>query len=100
MRSHGPRGLANRESTMFKAIDVMQPEWIRQPLQRLWQQISPLYAIDEGQWLRELMPLADPTREQIISTEARATSLIEQVRADDGAIHMIRSEERRVGEEV
>lgn len=74
---------------MFKAIDALHPGYIEQPLEALQAQISPLYAIDEGQWLRELMPLAEPTREQIISTEARATSLIEQVRADDGAIHMI-----------
>jgi RHH-type proline utilization regulon transcriptional repressor/proline dehydrogenase/delta 1-pyrroline-5-carboxylate dehydrogenase len=74
---------------MFKAIDALHPGYIEQPLETLQAQISPLYAIDEGQWLRELMPLAEPTRDQISSTEATATRLIEQVRADDGAIHMI-----------
>jgi RHH-type proline utilization regulon transcriptional repressor/proline dehydrogenase/delta 1-pyrroline-5-carboxylate dehydrogenase len=74
---------------MFKAIDVLQPKWIEQPLQRLWQQISPLYAVDEDAWLRELMTLAEPTGEQIRQAEACATRLIEQVRADDDAVHMI-----------
>jgi len=74
---------------MFKAIDALHPGYIEQPLEALQAQISPLYAIDEDQWLRELMPLAEPSPEQINGTEARATALIEQVRADDGAIHMI-----------
>lgn len=74
---------------MFKAIDTLHPGYIEQPLEALQAQISPLYAIDEDQWLRELMPLAEPTPDQISQTEARATSLIEQVRADNGAIHMI-----------
>jgi len=74
---------------MFKAIDTLHPGYIEQPLEALQAQISPLYAIDEDQWLSELMPLAEPTADQISRTEARATSLIEQVRADNGAIHMI-----------
>jgi len=74
---------------MFKAIDALHPGLIEQPLSALWEQISPLYAIDESRWLRELMALAEPTGDQIRQAESRATSLIEQVRADDGAIHMI-----------
>ncbi|MBR9885881.1 MAG: bifunctional proline dehydrogenase/L-glutamate gamma-semialdehyde dehydrogenase PutA, partial [Oceanospirillales bacterium] len=74
---------------MFKAIDTLEPGYIRQPLDLLWQQISPLYAADEDQVLRELMPLAEPHGDELTSIEARATRLIEQVRADDGAIHMI-----------
>eukprot|EP01155_Anaeramoeba_flamelloides_P048267 Anaeramoba_flamelloidesc40925_g1_i1.p2 GENE.c40925_g1_i1~~c40925_g1_i1.p2 ORF type:complete len:202 (-),score=36.22 c40925_g1_i1:1-606(-) len=74
---------------MFKAIDALHPGLIEQPLSALWEQISPLYAIDESRWLRELMALAEPTGDQIRQAESRATRLIEQVRADDGAIHMI-----------
>ncbi len=74
---------------MFKAIDVLDPAFIEQPLATLWQQISPLYSADEEQVLRELMPLAEPRGDELARIEARATRLIEQVRADDGAIHMI-----------
>ncbi|MBR9829810.1 MAG: bifunctional proline dehydrogenase/L-glutamate gamma-semialdehyde dehydrogenase PutA [Oceanospirillales bacterium] len=74
---------------MFKAIDALHPGLIEQPLSALWEQISPLYAIDESRWLRELMALAEPSAEQIRAAESCATRLIEQVRADDGAIHMI-----------
>ena len=74
---------------MFKAIDVLDPAWISQPEETLWQAISPLYSIDEDIWLRELMPLAEPRSGEIEKTEKLATSLIERVRADDDAIHMI-----------
>ncbi|MBP0049705.1 bifunctional proline dehydrogenase/L-glutamate gamma-semialdehyde dehydrogenase PutA [Marinobacterium sp. AK62] len=74
---------------MFKAIDALHPGLIEQPLTALWEQISPLYAIDESRWLRELMALAESTEEQVEAAESCATRLIEQVRADDGAIHMI-----------
>ncbi|MBV1787418.1 bifunctional proline dehydrogenase/L-glutamate gamma-semialdehyde dehydrogenase PutA [Marinobacterium sp. D7] len=74
---------------MFKAIDVLDPGFIRQPLTQIWQLISPLYAADEDRVLRELMALAEPSSDELASAESRATDLIEQVRADDGAIHMI-----------
>ncbi len=74
---------------MFNAIDVLDPGYIRQPAAKLWPLISPLYAISEEAMLRNLMPLAEPRGEELAASEARATRLIEQVRADDGAIHMI-----------
>ena len=74
---------------MFKATDVLDPTFIEQPLAALWQQISPLYSADEDQVLRGLMPLAQPRGDELATIESRAARLIEQVRADDGAIHMI-----------
>lgn len=74
---------------MFKANDVLDPAFIEQPLAALWQHISPLYSADEDQVLRGLMPLAQPRGDDLARIEDRATQLIEQVRADDGAIHMI-----------
>lgn len=74
---------------MFKAINALEPDFIRQPLAELWELISPLYAANEDHVLRELMPLAEPRGDELPAIEAKATSLIEQVRADDGAIHMI-----------
>ena len=74
---------------MFRASDALEPGFIKQPLAEIWKLISPLYAANEDSVLRELMPLAEPRGNELAAIEARATSLIEQVRADDGAIHMI-----------
>src|SRR5690554_3164470 len=89
MRSRWSSRTQTGGTPMFNAIDALQAELIEQPAERLWQQISPLYAIDESRWLRELMALAEPTGEQIRQAEACATRLTEQVPADDAAIHMI-----------
>ena len=74
---------------MFKATDVLNPGFIDQPLEQIWQLISPLYAVDESAWLQELLPLALPDDSERTAITSGATRLIEQVRADDGAIHMI-----------
>ncbi|WP_432697332.1 hypothetical protein ACQUQP_02990 [Marinobacterium sp. YM272] len=44
---------------MFRAIDVLEPDFIRQPLANIWQLIKPLYAMDKDRGLRALMPLAE-----------------------------------------
>lgn len=74
---------------MFKPHDVLDPRWIERPTTELWKEISPLYAIDEDTWLRELMPLAKPDDAELKQAEERATRLIEDVRADGDSIHMI-----------
>ncbi|MFC6670209.1 bifunctional proline dehydrogenase/L-glutamate gamma-semialdehyde dehydrogenase PutA [Marinobacterium aestuariivivens] len=74
---------------MFKATDVLNPDFIARKPAELWDEISPLYSIDEESWLRELLPLAEPGQDELDNTTRSATTLIEQVRADDGAIHMI-----------
>ncbi|GAK86320.1 proline dehydrogenase [Vibrio ponticus] len=43
---------------MFTATDVLNAEFIEQPLDKLWALISPLYMVDESQWLEQLLPLA------------------------------------------
>jgi len=74
---------------MFKAIDVLTPGFIDQPLPAIWSLISPLYSVDESTWLQELLPLATPSEQERQKTTQTATQLIKQVRADDDAIHMI-----------
>jgi len=74
---------------MFNAIDVLKPEFTARKSAELWPLISPLYAVDEASWLKQLLPLAQPDAEELKSTTERATRLIEQVRADDDAIHMV-----------
>ncbi|EXJ10353.1 Bifunctional protein putA [Nitrincola nitratireducens] len=74
---------------MFKASNVLDSTWVNQSTSEIWSSISPLYSIDEDTWLRELMPLAKPKDQELQKAEQLATSLIEQVRADGDAIHMI-----------
>ncbi|AJR06690.1 bifunctional proline dehydrogenase/pyrroline-5-carboxylate dehydrogenase [Photobacterium gaetbulicola Gung47] len=75
--------------TMFNAAEVLQPGFIERPLDELWSLISPLYSVDESQWLAQLMPLAEPTEQERQYTAEQATSLIERVRADQNAVQMI-----------
>ncbi|ADZ93367.1 bifunctional proline dehydrogenase/L-glutamate gamma-semialdehyde dehydrogenase PutA [Marinomonas mediterranea] len=74
---------------MFNALEVLQPNFIQRPLNELWQLISPLYTVNEEQWLQQLLPLAEPTDAQLKTCTDAATNLIEQVRKDDESISMI-----------
>jgi len=76
---------------MFNAIDVLKPEFTARKCAEIWPLISPLYAVDESQWLQQLLPLAQPGVDELANTTRSATDLIEQVRADDNAIQMIDS---------
>ncbi|OLQ95560.1 bifunctional proline dehydrogenase/L-glutamate gamma-semialdehyde dehydrogenase [Vibrio ponticus] len=74
---------------MFTATDVLNAEFIEQPLDKLWALISPLYMVDESQWLEQLLPLATPSVEEKSQTELKTTQLIEAIRADKKSIQMI-----------
>ncbi len=74
---------------MFKAIEVLQPNFIQKPLNELWQLISPLYKADEESWLKELLPLAKPTQTELASHTDTASKLIAEVRKDDDSMSMI-----------
>ncbi|MDB4836871.1 bifunctional proline dehydrogenase/L-glutamate gamma-semialdehyde dehydrogenase PutA [Marinomonas sp.] len=74
---------------MFKAIEVLQPHFIERPLNELWQLISPLYKTDEASWLKELLPLAKPTEQELEEQTKTASNLIAEVRKDDDSMSMI-----------
>ncbi|TDO97481.1 bifunctional proline dehydrogenase/L-glutamate gamma-semialdehyde dehydrogenase PutA [Marinomonas balearica] len=74
---------------MFNALEVLQPNFIQRPLNELWQRISPLYTVNEDQWLSQLLPLAQPTDTQLKTCTEAATHLIENVRKDDESTSMI-----------
>ncbi|WP_029858540.1 bifunctional proline dehydrogenase/L-glutamate gamma-semialdehyde dehydrogenase PutA, partial [Vibrio parahaemolyticus] len=74
---------------MFTATNVLTPEFIGQPLDKLWSLISPLYMVDESQWLEQLLPLATPTTEEKSAITNQTTKLIEAIRADKKSIQMI-----------
>ena len=74
---------------MFTATDVLNAEFVEQPLNKLWSLISPLYMVDESQWLEQLLPLAIPTDNEKAQIAAKTTQLIESIRADKKSIQMI-----------
>lgn len=76
---------------MFNAIDVLDPSFTKQTPAQLWQLISPLYNVDEANWLTQLLPLATPSDEVLKTTTYKATALIQAVREDDEASSMIDS---------
>ncbi|MGF1801451.1 bifunctional proline dehydrogenase/L-glutamate gamma-semialdehyde dehydrogenase PutA [Vibrio gigantis] len=74
---------------MFTATDVLKPEFNEQSLDDLWSLISPLYMVDETQWLEQLLPLATPSESEKQQITEKTTSLIEAIRADKTSIQMI-----------
>ncbi|WP_017036749.1 bifunctional proline dehydrogenase/L-glutamate gamma-semialdehyde dehydrogenase PutA, partial [Vibrio genomosp. F10] len=74
---------------MFTATDVLKAEFMDQPLDTLWAQISPLYMVDESQWLEQLIPLATSSNNEKQIIEEKTTHLIEAIRADKKSIQMI-----------
>ncbi|WP_435250163.1 bifunctional proline dehydrogenase/L-glutamate gamma-semialdehyde dehydrogenase PutA [Vibrio sp. nBUS_14] len=74
---------------MFTATDVLKPEFNEQSLADLWTLISPLYMVDETQWLEQLLPLATPSESEKQQITEKTTSLIEAIRADKTSIQMI-----------
>lgn len=67
---------------MFTATDVLKTEFVEQPLEQLWSLISPLYMVDESQWLKQLLPLATPQGDEAQQIPQKTTELIEAIRAD------------------
>jgi RHH-type proline utilization regulon transcriptional repressor/proline dehydrogenase/delta 1-pyrroline-5-carboxylate dehydrogenase len=79
---------------MFTASHLLAPGYFNQSsssdlVQSLWQQISPMYCVDESAWLQQLIPLATPTEEESHTIALSTTRLIEAIRADKNAIQMI-----------
>ncbi|NAZ91128.1 bifunctional proline dehydrogenase/L-glutamate gamma-semialdehyde dehydrogenase PutA [Vibrio toranzoniae] len=74
---------------MFTATDVLKPEFNEQSLDDLWSLISPLYMVDETQWLEQLLPLATPSESEKKQIADKTTSLIESIRTDKTSIQMI-----------
>lgn len=74
---------------MFQAKDVLVSSIVDQPLASLWSIISPLYMVDEAQWLKELIPLALPSEQEAKMMRDQAGELIQRVRNDKQAVQMI-----------
>ncbi|MBP6563616.1 MAG: bifunctional proline dehydrogenase/L-glutamate gamma-semialdehyde dehydrogenase PutA, partial [Neisseriaceae bacterium] len=74
---------------MFHAMDVLRPDFLKQPLSDLWDTISPLYCVDEDSLLTDLLPLATPSDADMAKITQRTGDLIQAVRADKNAIQLI-----------
>ncbi len=74
---------------MIKAADYFVENWLHQPRETLWKQISPLYAVEESEWISQLIPFARNDDQEGTLIGERSLALIEKVRADKHAIHMI-----------
>ena len=74
---------------MFKVVSAFTPEFLEQSPEQLWTYISPHYAVDESSFLKELLGQMDLSVAQNIEITGKATSLIEQVRGSEEAMHMI-----------
>ncbi|MDA0149046.1 bifunctional proline dehydrogenase/L-glutamate gamma-semialdehyde dehydrogenase PutA [Vibrio sp. LaRot3] len=74
---------------MFTATDVLSADFVEQPLDQLWALISPLYMVDESQWLKQLLPLATPSDAEKTLITDKTTQLIQAIRADKKSIQMI-----------
>ncbi len=79
---------------MLTATQVLTPTYFEQSpiaelVHSLWQQISPMYMVDETSWLNQLIPLATPSPAEAAEIEHSTTKLIEAIRADKQSIQMI-----------
>lgn len=74
---------------MLKAVDFSNPQFLDQSHSELQTVISSHYDVDEDAYLEQLLALVNLDDSKTIAAEA--TALIDQVRAQDGAIHMIDS---------
>ncbi|MGB5445287.1 MAG: bifunctional proline dehydrogenase/L-glutamate gamma-semialdehyde dehydrogenase PutA, partial [Psychromonas sp.] len=74
---------------MFNPPDILEPSFIDRPQDELWGLISPLYSVDESLWLEKLLPLAEPSADELKQTSQSAAELIRRIRKDKNAIQMI-----------
>ncbi len=74
---------------MFTASDVLKSGFVDQPIDKLWSLISPLYMVDESQWLEQLVTLAAPTEQEKSDIESKTTQLIKAIRADKKSVQLI-----------
>ncbi len=73
----------------FIATDVLHKDFINTELATLWTHISPLYMADESACLKQLIPLATPSKGESNTMADYATDLINRVRKDKNAVQMI-----------
>ena len=74
---------------MFKASQVLGPTFVKLDKGDFWNALVENYAVDESDYLKELIELARPSAQERERTRRIATELVTQVREQDDAVHMI-----------
>ncbi|MCL6416753.1 bifunctional proline dehydrogenase/L-glutamate gamma-semialdehyde dehydrogenase PutA [Aestuariirhabdus sp. Z084] len=74
---------------MFKPRDVLTPDFLRRDTDSLWTEIVDSYSVDEALLLQGLLELATPDSSIMDVITREGSRLIEAVRANDDAMHMI-----------
>ncbi len=74
---------------MFSASNVLGPAFQEQPRSFFWRSIVENYAVDEAEYVRELMKLARSDAAEKKAVTQTATDLIRKVREQDDSIHMV-----------
>lgn len=76
---------------LFAPTELLDPVYIEQAPEDLFQRISPLYSVDEDTWLGQLLPLAKPTEAQKQASAEQTRKLVEHVRQNNKAVKMVDS---------
>ena len=76
---------------LFSPTQVLEPNYIKQPSDKLLSAVSPLYSVDESTWLEQLLPLAKPSDDERNAIAEQTRRLVEHVRRDDKAVKMVDS---------
>ena len=71
---------------MFKASHVLRGDFVSLQPAEFFPLVSANYAVDEAEYLQELLQLADPGPEGVAAIREKARGLIGQVRARDNAV--------------
>ncbi|MCK5819260.1 MAG: bifunctional proline dehydrogenase/L-glutamate gamma-semialdehyde dehydrogenase PutA [Psychromonas sp.] len=74
---------------LFLPAETLKVSYIDKPLSELWDSISPLYMVDEGVLLKQLIPIATPSDQERVFIENKAMALVNRVRLDKNAVHLI-----------
>ncbi len=75
--------------TEFTPTDSFSDDILSRPLDQLWQHIVANYDVDEAEYLKKLLPLAQPDTAGLTQITELATRLIENVRKQDDSVHMV-----------
>jgi len=66
--------------TQFIAKDALQASFIDRPLNEIWSMISPLYMVQEDDWIKQLIPMASPSETEKEGILNNASDLIKRMR--------------------
>lgn len=79
------------EKILFSPQDVLKPDYLNQGSKALFNNISPLYSVDENAFMQTLLPLAKPSEDEKTGISEQTYKLVEHVRNHGDAVKMVDS---------